>query len=327
MKKILLLALALVFYSSCGDDYFETDEFTAFGIRHDRSLAEYEAVAASTTAGLPDFSPVVYFEYSLNGSDNAEFSATGTLINPSWVLTAGHNFYVAEEQNSPASPNGILVLTGNDPNNPTATYEVERLVFHPTWLTDNRDFVFANDLCLVKLKNPVSNIIPSSIYSARNEALNSEVWFCGFGDYSQQPDQDPGQLSKKHAIQNILDRRNDGIVSTNGSMEYTGGLLAFDFDSPSGFTNALGDETINEDESLLGSGASQAEPLNLEGTTVQGDSGGPLFVKEGSQWKLAGVLSGGASEVFPGHQDGDYGDISVFIRVSVLKDWIQSVIQ
>ncbi|HAA14908.1 MAG TPA: trypsin, partial [Cytophagales bacterium] len=61
--------------------------------------------------------------------------------------------------------------------------------------------------------------------------------------------------------------------------------------------------------------------------TVQGDSGGPLFVRNGDQWEVAGVLSGGASDPVPNWRDGDYGDISIYTRVSTAIDWINSVIQ
>jgi len=107
---------------------------------------------------------------------------------------------------------------------------------------------------------------------------------------------------------------------------YKGGLLAFDFDNPNGSINSLGDNYISEDELLLGSGSSTAEALEFESGTVEGDSGGPLFVKDGDTWKIAGVLSGGLGESLSNFQDGNYGDISVYIRVSQSIEWIQSVI-
>ena len=335
MKKYFFLIISVTFLFltlSCSKDNIEEDTEkikkapTTFGIRHDKSKTDYITLAASNNGQLPSFEPIVAFEYSLDGSTNREFVATGTLISPTWVLTAGHNFFVSDEQTAPASINGIIVHTGNDPNNPTQTYKVKRLVFHPSWIQDDGLFTTANDLCLVELESAITSITPAVLYSSNNETIGSTVWFCGFGDYSSLAGQDPNAFSKKHAIENILDRKIDGITSKSNNTTYTGGLLAFDFDSPSGTINALGDALINADEAILGSGTSAPEATAYEGTTVEGDSGGPLFVKDADTWKLAGVLSGGATDPIANHKDSSYGDISMFIRVSTHNSWIISQI-
>lgn len=330
LKLLLpLFILFLLSISSCKKVKY--NENSTFGIRHDLSLEQYESIATNlapyNTSDNPDFSPVICFKYSLNGSSNQEYVATGTLISEEWILTAGHNFYVAEEQSSPALAAGISVLVGLDPDNPNATYEVESLHFHPTWLQDNNDFLNANDLCLVKLKTPVTNVNFATMNLEKNETIGAKIWFSGFGDYSQTRNQNKNESSKKHAFENILDRANDDISTSINGVVYNGGLLAFDFDNPSGTINSLGDEIANSDEAVLGAGESNNTCLDFEATTVTGDSGGPLFIKDGTEWKVAGVLSGGASEPVSDHQDSSYGDISVFIRVSTHKEWIESVIQ
>ena len=323
--NIFLFASILV---SCEkDEIIEIDEDITFGIRHDRPLSEYEDIAASANADLPDFSVVVSFSYSLDGSSNREFVATGTLVDDQWILTAGHNFYIAEEQDNPAPVSGIQVKVGNDPNNPDATYTVAEIIFHPSWLAGDQDYNDANDLCLVKLSNPITNLTPAVIHSTDDEEFGSIVWHCGFGDYSRLEGQDPDLDSKKHAIQNTLDRVQGGFETSAGGENYTGGLLAFDFDNPSGTINSLGDDFISEDESYLGTGSSMAEALDFEGTTVEGDSGGPLFINNNGNWELAGVLAGGAFDPIDNHSDGSYGDISIYIRTSTSYSWIQSVIQ
>jgi hypothetical protein len=298
-----------------------------FGIRHDRSLRDYEALALQNDIDKPDFGPVVFFTFSTDGSQDQEYVATGTLIHPYWVLTAGHNFYVAEEQSHPAPPSGISVYTGPDPNNPLESFGVEALVPHPTWTEFNEDFLNANDIYLVKLQRPITNITPAQLYQDVNEPRGALVWVAGFGDYSTQPGEDEMSFSKLHAIQNRLDRVVRDIWTENNGQEYEGGLLAFDFDAPSGLINTLGDDYICiDEEELLGSGSSHNVPLDYEGTTIPGDSGSPLFLKENGLWKVAGVLSGGGEEPLPNHQDASYGDISIFIRVSLIRDWILGVI-
>lgn len=334
--KLFYLFLLGALFLSCEDFEEEIDptipnsETQTFGIRHDKQLRDYEVIATNAapynSAEYPDFSSVIKFCYSLDGSNNDEFVATGTLISPQWVLTAGHNFFVADEQRSPAAVGGIKVLIGNNPNNPSQSIEVQQLVFHPTWVVQNDGFFMANDLCLVKLKTPITNIKPAEVnFSIDGEPLNAVTWFAGYGDYSQRAGQNADLFSPKHATQNVLDRRVNNIQSEVSGKRYNGGLLAYDFDAPNGLINALGDALISEDEKRLGNGSSDAKPLDFEGTTVEGDSGGPIFVKIGITWKVAGVLSGGADEPIKGHVDSSYGDISIFIRTASHADWIKSV--
>ena len=323
-----LLLLLLISFASCDTDdgFSEPDGDTTFGIRHDRDLADYEDIAADSNPELPDFSPVVAFEYSVDGSQNGDFTASGVLITPEWILTAGHNFYDVEEQNAPAPPSGITVFVGNDPNNPDETFSVAEVVLHPTWENGLQVYENANDLCLVRLSSPITSITPASLYSETDEVVGSTAWHAGFGSYSEQDGQNPNLESKKHAMENVLDRVRGGIQTSAGGTTYPGGLLAFDFDHPDGTVNALGDELVNDDEATLGSGTSSPMALNFEGTTVTGDSGGPLFLNNNGTWRVAGILSGGAFEPIQNHRDGDYGDISIYIRVSTSIDWIQSVI-
>lgn len=331
MKKTHLLLILFFIITTLNSCQKETIYNAAFGIRHDKNLSDYEEVATNNspynTADYPDFSPIIMFEYSLDGSQNTDYVASGVLISPDWILTAGHNFYVAKEQDEPAPVSGIKVIVGNNPNNPINTYTVSKLVFFPTWIEMNDDFLNANDLCLVKLSSPITNITPAEINFETTETIGETLWYCGFGDYSQQFDQDPDLYSNKHAIENILDRKVSDITSTTNGTTYIGGLLAFDFDSPTGEVNSLGDDEIYPDEKLLGDGTSSPIATEFEGTTIPGDSGGPIFMKIDNVWKVCGILSGGINAPFIGYVECGYGDISVFIRVSNHADWIYSVIQ
>lgn len=325
--KLLFILGLVVTLGSCIEDDPYYDAESTFGIRHDRSLVDYEDAVASNSAELPNFGAVVAFNYSLDGSDNFEYVASGALISDEWILTAGHNFYDSEEQNSPAPVEGIEVLIGNDPNNPDMVRDVAEIVLHPTWLAGDQEFKFGNDFCLVRLSQPVNGVTPVELNSSKSESIGSTVWYCGFGDYSSTAGQNQDLYSKKHAYENLLDRVLSVDGTSVGGQSYSGGLLAYDFDDPEGIVNSLGDSIVYEDEAILGEGTSKSGALDLEAATVAGDSGGPLFIKIGGDWKLAGVLHGGAYEPIRNHKDSDYGDISIFMRVSSAIDWINSVVE
>lgn len=325
----IIVTVLFIFLVSCNndDDFIKQGNERTFGIRHDLTLADYENLALPADASRPNFSAVVAFHYSLDASLEKDYVASGVLIKKNWILTAAHNFYDKEEQQAPALISGIQVLVGNDPNQPQAVYSVEKLVIHPTWLAGKQELQDANDLCLVKLSASVNQTMPASLYSNSDEKVGNVVWHCGFGDYSQKAGQNPEKLSKKHAMENILDRVKAGFTSSTQDTNYYGGLLAFDFDNPEGTINALGDNLVNEDEALLGTGSSSTNALTFEGTTIEGDSGGPLFLYNKNEWQVAGILSGGAYEPIENHKDGDYGDISIYTRVSTAMDWISSVLE
>ncbi|HAP62775.1 MAG TPA: hypothetical protein DCR93_25855, partial [Cytophagales bacterium] len=282
-SPLFLFGLLALFTLSCDSEIF-LPEATAFGIRHDKTLQEYEALAASNAADLPNFSAVVFFSYSLDGSDNAEYVASGTLITQEWILTAGHNFYDIQEQNDVAPASGIQVTFGNDPNTSSQVYEVAEIVMHPTWLNGDQEYADANDLCLVRLSRANTDVTPAPLHTTSTEDLGGLVYGCGFGDYSATDGQDPDLYSRKHALANHLDRIVGGITTRANGVTYGGGLLAFDFDDLDGFVNSLGDDDITTDEEILGDGTSEALAIEYEAGTVQGDSGGPLFVRNGDQW-------------------------------------------
>lgn len=305
-----------------------TNSPQTFGIRNDKKLSEYETIASNispfNSEEFPDFRSVAFIQIE---DGNGLLIGSGVLINSQWVLTAAHLFMLPEESKNLPSLSKISVLFGNDPNKPSKTLKVSQIILHPHWINSDGGFEKGTDLALLKLGSPVTDIAPAKInYDISGEKDKAYIWSCGFGDYSSQSGQNKNYLSKKHATVNVLDRIVDGLNTKVSGISYNGGVLAFDFDAPDGKFNTLGDNIINEQEKVLGSGNSAPEALEMEGGTVEGDSGGPIFIKIGGIWKVCGVLHGGIDDVAPKLKDSSYGDISVYCRTASASSWIQSVI-
>ncbi len=300
-----------------------------FGIRNDKKLIDYEAIATNVapynTDEFPDFRSVVSIHVA--DGDNVGIGS-GVLINSQWILTAAHNFILPEETKNLPKLSNVTILIGNDPNKPIKMVKVSQIIVHPHWTTSDGGFEKGTDLALVKLATPITDITPATVnYDLTGEKDKAFIWSCGFGDYSQQASQNRDDYSKKHAMVNVLDRIVNGLTTTVAGTSYNGGILAFDFDAPDGKYNTLGDNIANEQEKVLGSGNSAAEALEMEGGTVQGDSGGPIFIKIDGVWKVCGLLHGGVDDVRPGHKDSSYGDISIYCRTASASAWIQSIIK
>lgn len=300
-----------------------------FGIRNDKKLSDYEAIAANispyNTNEFPDFKSVVFIQVT---ERKDIFMGSGVLVHPKWILTAAHNFILPEESKTLPALSKIRISIGNDPNKPIKTLSVAEIIIHPHWINSDGGFENGTDLALVRLTDPITDIKPSVInYDITGEKDKLFTWACGFGDYSQEPGQNKDDFSKKHAMVNVLDRITNDLKTTVNGKSYNGGLLAFDFDAPDGKYNTLGDNIVNDQEKELGKGNSAPEALEMEGGTISGDSGGPIFIKINGVWAVCGVLHGGIDNVAAGLKDSSFGDISVYCRTASAKDWLQSIIK
>jgi hypothetical protein len=215
--------------------------------------------------------------------------ASGTLISPYWVLTAAH---VAQDGNTPTFNVG-----GNTAFNGT-TYGSAAHFTNPSW--PGQLTFSGNDIGLIRLSSPVTDITPASRYYSGNE-LGQLATSVGFGlTGTGLTGQQANTLGTKRAIQNDID-------AFGSAFGYQNGIFASDFDDPSGNITAP-----------LGSSIARA----LEGCIAAGDSGGGAFISVNGRSYVAGVHSFFARDPNMGQPNGSYGDYYASTRVTQYNSWI-----
>ena len=133
MKYLLTLLLSI---SVCAE---------AIIIRHDVADAQYKVPSTE----LPQLA-TFYFD-----------GAHGTLIAPTWVLTAAHATFCVK-------PNSSIRLNAKH-------HTVKRVYVHKDY-TPGR----SHDIALIELQQPVLGVTPFSL-NTKSDELNKNLWFIGIG--------------------------------------------------------------------------------------------------------------------------------------------------
>ncbi len=166
-------------------------------------------------------------------------------------------------------------------------YTISELVVHPAYKHPQQ--IEAVDLALIKLDRPVAGIRPLSLYNQLDE-IDKVVSFVGWGFTGMGT---PGMLD------------NDGKMRrAQNTVMNAGKWLEFLFDDP------------REANSMA---------LPLEGVPGLGDSGGPALLETPQGLMIMGVALGEINNPLA-TQQGAYGSISLYERVSTHYDWILGVI-
>lgn len=219
----------------------------------------------------------------------------GILIDPQWVLTAAH---AVTWQSG-----GVNDVTINH-----VPRHVEHLVLYPGYqklpqtLVDKAlktgdatqiiAFLSAsNDVALLKLSEPVTDVAPIAIYRG-NDELGNIVKIVGKGATGTGS---RGQ-DANGAHRTVLRRAFNKITGVQGQW------LCYVFDKP-------------------------PSALPLEGISGDGDSGSPVLVQVKGQWRVAGLASWkrGKDNALLLHP-GFYGQTSNNVRLSHYANWIENVI-
>lgn len=247
-------------------------------IRHDVSDSAYLNLGASS-----DYASVGFVTGS---TPDFNFSASGTLIDNNWVLTAGHVV---------SDASALSFKLGG------TTFVADQWVAHNKW---DGDLGKGYDIGLMHFTTDLTaatGIGAAQRYTGSDE-LGEIATFAGYGTTGTGLTGWTTFDGQKRAGQNVIDR----YLRTPGR---TSRVLLSDFDNPLDPSDSRWDPDT---------------PLALEYLIAPGDSGGGMFLDIGGQQLLAGVHSFLAS--FDGLTDADYGDISGVTRVSEFNKWIDGII-
>jgi secreted trypsin-like serine protease len=216
-------------------------------IRDDRNIDSHKLLAAE----YPSVGRLLL-------NDKTEL-CSGTLVDPNWVLTAGHCIYTKESGQAKQATFQIG----------SKSYEADTATYYQNW--DGVEATKGYDIGLLKLTSPVTNITPANLYKGSTE-VGEVAAYTGFGRTGDGvTGATKSNTGTKLAGANVIDGYGSDFYSN-----WSNRVLISDFDSPSESTNLFGSPT----------------PLDLEYSIAPGDSGGGVFI-DGS---LAGVNSFGSKD-------------------------------
>ena len=271
-------------------------------IRDDVADSFYTNLAAQSV-----YDSVGFLKWNEGTSD---YIASGTLISPEWVLTAGH--VVGGTNDSGAGISGMIFGL-------SSSYDgmgVSALEWIPytSWSSSGGNLWSGVDLGLVRLSQPITSVTPAQI-DFRTSPVGLLGTNVGYGQSGVGTGGMTTAAGTKRAGQNMIDARG-GMVTTMGS----GTLLDLDGISPTVLF-----QDFDHPTDLVASSMGSAIPVAQEYLIGSGDSGGGLFIEVGGATKLVGVHSFLASLPYPLDTTGanaDYGDLAGSVSVQSFENWI-----
>ena len=275
-------------------------------IRGDVSDSFYTGLAAQSV-----YDSVGFLTWEVTSDEGTSgYIASGTLISPEWVLTAGHVVGGTDDYGTGVS--GMIFGLGSVLSE-TGTAATSWIPFSG-WSSSNGNVWAGVDLGLVRLSQPITSVTPAQI-DFRTSPVGLLGTNVGYGRSGVGTGGMSTPAGTKRAGQNMIDARG-GMVTTMGS----GTLLDLD-----GISSSVLFQDFDSPIDLVASTMGSVTPVAQEYLIASGDSGGGLFINVGGVTKLVGVHSFLASLPYPWDTTGakaDYGDLAGSVAVQSFENWI-----
>jgi hypothetical protein len=243
------------------------------------------------------------------------YIASGTLISPEWVLTAGH--VVGGTDNYGLGVSGMIFGLGSVLSE-TGTAATNLIPFSG-WSSSNGNVWAGVDLGLVQLSQPITTVTPA-LLDFSTPLLGLLGTNVGYGRSGVGSGGMSTPAGTKRAGQNMIDARGGMVTKMEG-----GTLLELDLN---GISPTVLFQDFDNPTDLVASSIGSAIPVAQEYLIASGDSGGGLFINVGGVTKLVGVNSFLASLPYPWDTTGakaDYGDLAGVVSVQSFENWIFTV--
>ena len=265
--------------------FFYSISASAIVIRHDVDSKKHTENENNFPAIFPLF------------DDGSIKECVATLIDEEWAITAAHCTILIANQNLKNNPHGIKisgirnsitkVLVPEEYGKIKPVYNESGEILDVKGIKDE-----SYDVALLKLGTLVTHVSPLSLYKKSDE-IGKEIMILGWGDFGK------GNLGIEYT-----QPTNDGTFrfAQNKISEVEGNFIIFNFDSPN-----------------------SKDILPFEGVAGPGDSGGPALIKNGSEFEVIGISSGGSyTDDLANNNlnDGRYGWVEYYIRTFKIHNWV-----
>nr|ABM53514.1 putative peptidase S1/S6 family [uncultured bacterium CBNPD1 BAC clone 142] len=202
----------------------------AIVIRHDKADQLYLATSK-------DFPPLATFYID---------GAHGTLIRPTWVITAAHTTF--------------CLFPGSWIDINQRLRQVKRIYVHPEHKTG-----VSHDIALIELAEAVTDVVPASLYPDGDE-LGQRIWFIGAGGTGH---------GKEGVAVDLVANRGQLRKAQNQVLAVAGPFIKFSFDAP---PNALPLEGVSAGGDSGGPAyLVDKNQFSLLGISSRGDTGAVGF--------------------------------------------------